>query len=176
MRGISEPKPIPLRVYWALQIQAKERQEKMRPDYILMEKEKVEMKEMSEIKEYGDTIYPETIPIKCSNTLAVLREEKELKMRPDFILVEKEKRETKEDLEYIKQERYHRLWGAVNSLSDRQKTFFVMRYGEGMGFSVKQLAEDFKVSGSAIRMHIKRAKKNLRKKLPPLNKRTERLG
>lgn len=122
---------------------------------------------MRGIKEVG------LLNLKLYTALKIQAEEKELRMRPDYILMEKE---MKKDPEYIKlekkryeeqQERYHKLWREINGLSRLKKAFFVMHCD--MGISTKQLAEDFKVPEVTVKTYIQRAKKELQKKLVDIN-------
>lgn len=124
---------------------------------------------MGKVREHEKGIWTETIPPSASRELRREAEERELKLRPDYILEEKE---MKSGPEYIKIERKRyeeekrrnrKLWQAINGLSRMQKTFFVMHHD--MDFSIKQLAKDFKVSEATVKEHTQRAKKNLRRRL-----------
>ncbi len=55
------------------------------------------------------------------------------------------------------------IWDAVNRLPEKQRTVFHLFYGEG--YQTEEIAQILKVSGSAVRVNLNRARNSLRKEL-----------
>ena len=108
----------------------------------------------------NDIQYSEVLPPTVSRVLEVQREEKQMKNRPDKILIDKEQYEEQ-------QERYHLLWAAINGLPRMQKQCFVFK--EDMGWTEEKIAGALKISQQMVSKHIQRAKRNLRKNLSIIN-------